>query len=174
VTFDDDPLDSTARLSFYIRLALQTDAKTVVQLMRSAWNLPSPDLIISITGGARFCDLSPGLRKIFQQGLVEAAVTTSKFFIFQSLDVSSCYLADAWLITGATNAGVVREVGQALNNYRYRNAKHGLDVPCIGIANWNYIAGTDQLDVLNKQTLHGSNYSINAIQMVNLNKVLEK
>jgi hypothetical protein len=53
---------------------------------------------------------------------------------------------DAWLITAGTNAGVVKEVGGALNNYRYKNQKGGLDIPCIGIGSWGYTAGNDQLD----------------------------
>ena len=54
-------------------------------------------------------------------------------------------LIDAWLITAGTNAGVVKEVGEALNNYRYKNEKHGLDVPCIGIGSWGYTAGNELL-----------------------------
>lgn len=42
----------------------------------------------------------------------------------------------------------MKEVGEALNNYRYKSHKHGLDVPCIGICTWEYIAGTDQLESL--------------------------
>lgn len=41
---------------------------------------------------------------------------------------------------------MIREVGKALNNYRYKNRKHALDVPCIGISSWKHTAGTDQLD----------------------------
>ncbi len=55
------------------------------------------------------------------------------------------YWIDAWLITAGTNAGVVKEVGEALSNYRYKNKKHGLDVPCIGIASWGYTAGNEKL-----------------------------
>jgi len=54
---------------------------------------------------------------------------------------------DAWLITGGTNAGVVKEVGEALNHYRYKNLQHGLDVPCIGICSWQYTAGNEQLEI---------------------------
>lgn len=57
-------------------------------------------------------------------------------------------MLDAWLITAGTNAGVVKEVGEALNNYRYKNRKHGVDVPCIGIGSWGYTAGKEQLDNL--------------------------
>jgi len=40
----------------------------------------------------------------------------------------------------------VKEVGEALNNYRYKNRQYGLDVHCIGIASWGYTAGNEQLD----------------------------
>ncbi|CAF4299808.1 unnamed protein product, partial [Adineta steineri] len=127
--FDENELDSNTRLSQYIRLNLETNAETVVKFMQQGWRLPTPDLIISITGGAKHCDMSARLRKIFQRGLVAAAVTTN-----------------AWLITAGTNTGVVKEVGEALNNYRYKNRKHGLDVTCIGIGSWGYTAGNEQLD----------------------------
>jgi transient receptor potential cation channel subfamily M protein 2 len=46
--------------------------------MREAWNLPTPDLIISVTGGAKHFELPARLRKAFQLGLVSVAATTSK------------------------------------------------------------------------------------------------
>ncbi|CAF1118720.1 unnamed protein product [Rotaria sordida] len=127
--FDENKLDATTRLSQYIRLSLNTNAETVVKFMQQGWHLSKPDLIISVTGGAKSFDMSTRLRKIFQSGLVAAAITTN-----------------AWLITAGTNAGVVKEVGEALNKYRYKNRKNGLNVPCIGIASWGYTAGNEQLD----------------------------
>lgn len=76
--FDDNDVDSTQRLSQYIRLALHTNARTVVEFMQHAWRLPVPDLIISITGGGKQCHMSTHLRKTFQRGLVAAAATTSR------------------------------------------------------------------------------------------------
>ena len=46
--------------------------------MKEAWHLPTPDLIISISGGAKYSELSARVRKAFQIGLVSAAATTSK------------------------------------------------------------------------------------------------
>lgn len=74
--FDDKRLDSTSRLSQYIRLSLNTSAENVVQFMQQGWDLPKPDLIISVTGGAKNFEMSARLRKIFQSGLVSAAITT--------------------------------------------------------------------------------------------------
>ncbi|CAF3075043.1 unnamed protein product, partial [Rotaria sp. Silwood2] len=127
--FDENKLDNTTRLSQYIRLSLNTNAEIVVKFMQQGWSLAKPDLIISVTGGAKNCDMSARLRQIFQSGLVAAAITTN-----------------AWLITAGTNAGVVKEVGEALNKYRYKKRKNGLDIPCIGIASWGYTAGNAQLD----------------------------
>jgi len=76
--FDFNDLGSITRLSQYIRLALGTNAKTVVEFMQRGWRLPTPDLIISVTGGGKQCNMSTHLRKTFQRGLVAAAATTSK------------------------------------------------------------------------------------------------
>jgi hypothetical protein len=75
--FDDDELDSNTRLSSYVRLALNTPSDKIVTFMKDGWELSPPNLIISITGGAKSFHMSPKLRKTFQQGLVQAAVTTS-------------------------------------------------------------------------------------------------
>jgi hypothetical protein len=76
--FDFNELSSFTRLSQYIRLALGTNAKTIVEFMQRGWRLPTPDLIISVTGGGKQCNMSTHLRKTFQRGLVAAAATTSK------------------------------------------------------------------------------------------------
>jgi hypothetical protein len=84
--FDENKSDESTRFSQYIRLALQTNAEIVVRFMREAWRLPTPDLIISVTGGAKNFELPARLRKSFQLGLVSVAATTSKsnhsFFFF--------------------------------------------------------------------------------------------
>ncbi len=76
---------------------------------------------------------------------------------------------------------MIKEVGEALNNYRYKNRKHALDVPCIGIGSWRHTAGTEQLDRLSRLSLNvtldneilSSNCSpqncIEAIHMVRMN-----
>jgi hypothetical protein len=76
--FDDNEPDKNTRPSQFIRLALKTEPDKIVQFMREGWRLPTPDLIISITGGAKRFELPARLRKAFQLGLVSAAATTSK------------------------------------------------------------------------------------------------
>lgn len=81
--FDENELTSSSRLSEYIRLRLNTDPKTVVDFIRNGWRLQAPDLIISVTGGAKSFEMSTRLRKVFQRGLVSAAITTSIIQKFQ-------------------------------------------------------------------------------------------
>ena len=76
--FDEDALDQSTRLSQYIRLALHTDPKKVVEFLQQGWCLPKPELVISVIGGGKRCKMSVHLRKTFQRGLVAAAATTSK------------------------------------------------------------------------------------------------
>ncbi|CAF1527407.1 unnamed protein product [Rotaria sordida] len=53
-------------------------AKHLIELLRDKWELPPPELIISVTGGAKVFNLSQRSRIALQKGLVSAAVTTGK------------------------------------------------------------------------------------------------
>ncbi|CAF1465303.1 unnamed protein product, partial [Rotaria sordida] len=129
VEFNVNKDDTTIRPSEYIRLSLETNAETVVKFMTQYWKLKQPDLIISVTGGAKNFDASTILRKMFPMHLADAAIR-----------------ANAWLITAGINVGVVKEVGEALKYYCSYYGKHRFDVPCIGIGSWGYTAGNRQLD----------------------------
>ena len=52
------------------------------------------------------------------------------------------------------NSGVIKEVGEALNNDRYKNLKHGLEIPCIGVASWQYTSGVEQLSIPMERFVH--------------------
>ncbi len=67
-------------------LSPTTPAAQLVDFMRKAWKIPLPELIISVTGGARLFKLTnPQLRSTFQKGLVSAAINTSKYYLFELL-----------------------------------------------------------------------------------------
>lgn len=71
------------------------------------------------------------------------------------------------MITAGTKAGVVKEVGEALNNYRYKNRQYGLDVHCIGIASWGYTTGNDQLDHHQQPVTPAANTSTKGMRLFN-------
>ncbi|CAF3951776.1 unnamed protein product [Rotaria sordida] len=106
-------------------------AKHLIELLRDKWKLPPPELIISVTGGAKVFNLSQRSRIALQKGLVSAAVTT-----------------DAWVFTGGTHAGVMKDVGDAFEKWTYKTSTvdRGLvQVPVIGIASWYYATNYRQL-----------------------------
>lgn len=62
-----------------------SQAAEIVDFMRQAWKLPTPELIISITGGAKLFEIiSAHAHRTFQQDLVSAAMATSKELLFSS------------------------------------------------------------------------------------------
>lgn len=61
---------------------LPSTASKIVDFMRKAWKLPVPNLIISVTGGARYFRIaSPRMRNALQHGLIDAVMATGKIFI---------------------------------------------------------------------------------------------
>ncbi|CAF1523283.1 unnamed protein product [Adineta ricciae] len=108
----------------------KSPAAEIVRFMRTAWKLPEPELIISVTGGAKFYNIpSPRMRNALQQGLISAVTATN-----------------AWVFTGGTHFGIMKEIGDAFDKCRYKNTKTALKTPCIGICSW--YATTDYKQLL--------------------------
>ena len=64
----------------FVRCSLRTKVDKLVNLMFTCWKLRVPDLIISITGGAKNFDLSNTLIDLLRTSLVNTALSTSKLF----------------------------------------------------------------------------------------------
>ena len=58
-----------------------TDVQVILQLMLERWNLEIPNLVISVTGGAKSFVLKPRLKEVFRRGLIKAAKSTSAWII---------------------------------------------------------------------------------------------
>lgn len=108
------------------------------------WNLQPPKLIISVTGGAQKFTLPAATRKAFKRGLAKAAASTG-----------------SWIITGGTEYGVMRLVGEAVAE---EPSKYGRDIVVLGIATWGKIALRDRMVLGPKVTLN--------LFMANVNKLL--
>jgi len=67
--------------SQYVRLSHDTDADRVLDLLLKRWGLEVPNLVISVTGGAKSFVLKPRLKEVFRRGLVKAAKTTGAWII---------------------------------------------------------------------------------------------
>ena len=92
----------------------------------NSWDLTKPQLILSVTGGAQKFTLPYRMKKAFKRGLVKAAASTG-----------------AWIITGGTNTGVMRLVGEAVAE-EFQDNK----LTVLGIATWGKIALRDKMIVI--------------------------
>ncbi|KAL9966190.1 hypothetical protein ACROYT_G024228 [Oculina patagonica] len=118
---------SQTKRSPYVRVSHDTDANLVLKLMLERWNLEIPNLVISVTGGAKSFVLKPRLKEVFRRGLIKAAKSTS-----------------AWIITGGTNAGVMKHVGEAVKEQAITFGSED-KVNVIGIATWGIVDRKDSL-----------------------------
>jgi transient receptor potential cation channel subfamily M protein 2 len=91
---------------------------------KEGWNLSMPQLVISVAGdSAQNFTIPQRMRTAFKRGLIKAATSTN-----------------SWIITGGTNAGVMRLVGEAVS-------EEFNSLVVIGIAAWGTIASRNKLVV---------------------------
>ncbi|CAB4001045.1 transient receptor potential cation channel subfamily M member 2-like, partial [Paramuricea clavata] len=105
----------------YVRLAEDTNVELVMKLILRVWKLEVPNLVISVTGGAKSFHLKPRLKEVFQRGLIKAAKSTG-----------------AWIITGGTNTGVMKHVGEAVRQIKVVGGASS-DINVIGVATWGIV-----------------------------------
>lgn len=65
----------------YVRISHDTDVQLILKLMLERWDLEIPNLVISVTGGAKSFVLKPRLKEVFRRGLIKAAKSTSAWII---------------------------------------------------------------------------------------------
>lgn len=110
------------------------------------WDLKPPKMILSVTGGAKSFTLPFSMRKAFKRGLAKAAMLTR-----------------SWIITGGTEQGVMRLVGEAVAEEQLMRGK---DLVVLGITTWGVIAQRELL--LNKGLTSLNSHSIeNDQQLLN-------
>jgi hypothetical protein len=100
------------------------------------FNLPKPELLLSITGGAKYFSSDDEINIEFKKALMKVASN-----------------ANAWIITGGTDIGVMKLVGDAV-----REDLNGNNQTLIGIAPWNRITyaekNTVKKKILKKKSVH--------------------
>ncbi|XP_040534987.1 transient receptor potential cation channel subfamily M member 2 isoform X1 [Gallus gallus] len=112
----------------YVRVSSDTPPRVIYHLMTQHWGLDAPNLLISVTGGAKNFVMKPRLKNIFRQGLVKVAQTTG-----------------AWIITGGSHAGVMKQVGEAVRDFVLSCSYKEGDVVTIGIATWGTVYNRESL-----------------------------
>ena len=62
----------------YIRVDVDTKMSDMLDLMMQVWGLDKPNLLISVTGGAKNFQMHKRLKETFRRGLMKTALTTGK------------------------------------------------------------------------------------------------
>ncbi|XP_062239027.1 transient receptor potential cation channel subfamily M member 6 [Platichthys flesus] len=103
----------------YIRVAVDSKAEALLQLMLREWQMERPKLLLTVQGGSENFSLPPKVKQAFSKGLMTAALSTG-----------------AWILTDGINSGVSKHVGEAVKTFgghdlRKRNT--------VGITPWGVI-----------------------------------
>jgi hypothetical protein len=117
----------------------------ILTLLHKYWGLTCPNLILTVTGGAKSFQMSKHITRKFRQGIVRASQS-----------------AGAWIITGGTNEGVMRHTGKAIRDFAVRSTGKGSqeaagDIVCLGIATWGIIKNRSLLTTESRGGKYGKN-----------------
>ncbi|XP_052091142.1 transient receptor potential cation channel subfamily M member-like 2 isoform X5 [Mytilus californianus] len=126
----------------FVRVDVNTSMEKMEQLMMNVWGLQKPNLLISVTGGANFFNMKTKLKQAFRFGLMKAARSTG-----------------AWIVTGGTNTGVMKHVGEAVRDYGLTSTT-GAPVVAIGVATWGCIHKKKDLISRDGNGLYPAQYRI--------------
>ncbi|XP_076197969.1 transient receptor potential cation channel subfamily M member 2 isoform X2 [Aptenodytes patagonicus] len=116
------------KMGKYVRVSSDTPPRVIYHLMTQHWGLDAPNLLISVTGGAKNFIMKPRLKNIFRQGLVKVAQTTG-----------------AWIITGGSHTGVMKQVGEAVRDFILSCSHKESEIVTIGIATWGTVYNRESL-----------------------------
>ncbi|XP_064015791.1 transient receptor potential cation channel subfamily M member 8 isoform X2 [Pogoniulus pusillus] len=124
--FGDIQFENLGKRGKYIRLSCDTDSETLYDLMTQHWHLKTPNLVISVTGGAKNFALKPRMRKIFSRLI----------YIAQS--------KGAWIFTGGTHYGLMKYIGEVVRDNTISRSSEE-NVVAIGIAAWGMVSNRESL-----------------------------
>lgn len=95
--------------------------RTMQDIALDTWNLKAPKVLISVTGGAQNFQMSRVNNDKLMHGLMQVAIDTS-----------------VWFVTGGTNTGIMKLVGEARTHY-------AADAPLIGVSAFGSLKGGTEI-----------------------------
>ncbi|CAH8524052.1 unnamed protein product [Heterobilharzia americana] len=123
----------TQKPTEFVRISDEDVLKDVMELIKNYWRMMEPEkpsLCISVIGGAKNFLLEGHKKDVFYSGLLQAAHSTK-----------------AWIVTSGLNLGIVRVVGDALQDQSlyFDKWKTSGSLRCLGIAPWGYVLNREAL-----------------------------
>ena len=91
--------------------------RDLAEFLKHGWGMKMPSVIFSVTGGAEKLTLRPKFLDLFCSALLNATRNTN-----------------AWVVTGGTNVGIMKLIGDALS-------RHQSNATTLGVAAWGAIHG---------------------------------
>ncbi|CAF1073902.1 unnamed protein product, partial [Brachionus calyciflorus] len=146
-TLDDEITDAYGELTFndsefptskYLRIDFRTNIELISEYLFKEWKLTKPKLLISVTGGAKNFKMKKYIKHEFKKAVIEAALSTN-----------------SWFVTGGTEEGIMKIIGEAYRDLTLRVDKREKLV-LLGIANWTTIRNNHLL--INKNPCNVINY----------------
>eukprot|EP01043_Picozoa_sp_COSAG02_P061400 COSAG02_NODE_8247_length_2643_cov_1.407233_1_plen_672_part_10 len=95
--------------------------KGLVDFMQQSWKMDMPSVIFSVTGSAQEFTLRPKFRDTFMSAVLNATRSTN-----------------AWIVTGGSDAGIMKLVGDTLARGKQMQT-------AVGIASWGAVHGRTEL-----------------------------
>uniref|UniRef100_A0A8C9SAF9 Transient receptor potential cation channel subfamily M member 4 n=1 Tax=Scleropages formosus TaxID=113540 RepID=A0A8C9SAF9_SCLFO len=113
----------------FLRMSCDTPPQVIYSLLTTHWNVPPPNLVVSVVGGEGCEKVKTWVREVLRQGLVKAAQSTG-----------------AWILTSGLREGVARCVGEAVRDHATAAPSLSRNkVIALGVAPWGIVHNRQQL-----------------------------
>ncbi|XP_067849808.1 transient receptor potential cation channel subfamily M member 5 [Heptranchias perlo] len=119
----------------FVQVSCNTPPPAIFELLTGEWNVPAPNLVVSIVGGEENVQMKPWLRDTIRKGLVKAAQSTG-----------------AWIITSGLRVGITRHIGEAVRDHALASTSSKIKVFAIGISPWGVISNREALANVKKHS----------------------
>ncbi|XP_071522333.1 transient receptor potential cation channel subfamily M member-like 2 [Panulirus ornatus] len=142
ITVANETAGST-KPSKYVRLSCDTPMQSVLTLLSDYWQLLDPhrpQLVISVTGGAKNFQLDGKKKETFSSGLIKVGITERKTLLAAMLGQTQLAM-----LGQAVNKGqyIVKVKQRTLFKEEHEHMVRG--IRCLGVVPWGYISNRDQL-----------------------------
>ncbi|XP_041054309.1 transient receptor potential cation channel subfamily M member 5 [Carcharodon carcharias] len=119
----------------FVQVSCNTPPAAIFELLTGDWNLPAPNLVVSIVGGEENVLMKSWLRDTIRKGLVKAAQSTG-----------------AWIITSGLRAGITKHIGEAVRDHALADTSTKIKVFAIGISPLGIISNREALANVKKHS----------------------
>nr|XP_020644461.1 transient receptor potential cation channel subfamily M member 5 [Pogona vitticeps] len=128
-TGEIDFFTSRKKKGKFIKVPCAIHPGVIFDVMSNKWNLPAPNLVVSLVGEEENFLMKPWLRDTLRKGLVKAAESTG-----------------AWIFTSALRVGITKQIGQAVRDHMLASTSSTVKVVAIGITSLGKIQHRELLD----------------------------